>query len=101
MSPGEGLVVLRPTAVTGSTLAAHVTVSSWEAEMSEIEQRRVWALSPPAEATVRKVAKRKAAGQLSIRERIRLIADIGSFHEIGPIAGKERGRSSHSCEIPL
>ena len=47
---------------------------------------------------MKKVLQRKAAGQLSIRERIDLISDPGSFHEIGPVAGGSTRRADGTLE---
>ena len=44
-------------------------------------------VDPPATATAAKIARRRAQGKLSIRERIAALVDPDSWHEIGRIAG--------------
>ena len=58
---------------------------SWQKEIDEIAKRRRFAegLGGP-EA----VARQHAAGRLTVRERIAMIADPGSFRELGAMAGK-------------
>jgi acetyl-CoA carboxylase carboxyltransferase component len=57
---------------------------SWDEEVSGIERRkRAAAELGGAEG----VAKQHAAGRLTVRERIDLLLDPGSFREQGPIAG--------------
>jgi len=57
---------------------------SWKKEADEIAQRRHWALElGGAEA----VAKYRAQGWLTIRERVELLVDAGSFQEVGQLTG--------------
>lgn len=57
---------------------------SWKPETDEIERRRALAREMGgAEA----VAKQHERGRLTVRERIDRLADAGSFHEHGPLAG--------------
>ncbi|MCC6435648.1 MAG: methylmalonyl-CoA carboxyltransferase, partial [Acidimicrobiales bacterium] len=57
----------------------------WTAELGELHDRVGFsaALGGP-EA----VAKQHAAGRLTVRERIELLADPGSFEEVGRLAGR-------------
>ncbi len=62
---------------------------SWEAETEEIRKRREIALQQGGEAAI---AKQHGKGRLTVRERIALLLDEGSFDEIGMGAGgSERG----------
>ncbi|MEM9669458.1 MAG: carboxyl transferase domain-containing protein [Pseudomonadota bacterium] len=62
---------------------------SWEAEAEEIRRRKELALAQGGEASV---ARQHEKGRLTIRERIDLLLDEGSFDEVGPAAGAaERG----------
>ena len=57
---------------------------SWKPEVEEIEERRQLAREMGGEEAVEKQHQR---GRLSVRERIDHMADPGSFHEHGPLAG--------------
>jgi acetyl-CoA carboxylase carboxyltransferase component len=59
--------------------------NGWEPEVAELRRREALAhqMGGPD-----KVARHRAAGKLTVRERIDLLLDPGSFHEIGAIAGK-------------
>jgi methylmalonyl-CoA decarboxylase subunit alpha len=57
---------------------------SWEAELEGLEQRRRAASELGGAESV---DKQHAAGRLTVRERIALLLDAGSFREQGPIAG--------------
>jgi acetyl-CoA carboxylase carboxyltransferase component len=57
---------------------------SWKAELDEITRRRTLALELGGPE---KVAKHRAAGKLTVRERIAGLIDPGSFSEIGSISG--------------
>jgi acetyl-CoA carboxylase carboxyltransferase component len=61
-----------------------LTDSSWAPEVEEIRRRRALAaeLGGPD-----KVARQRAAGRLTVRERIEALADPGSFAEIGALTG--------------
>jgi acetyl-CoA carboxylase carboxyltransferase component len=60
-------------------------VSHWDPELDELKRREAFAerLGGPE-----RVNRQKAAGRLTIRERITRLVDAGSFHEIGKIAGR-------------
>jgi acetyl-CoA carboxylase carboxyltransferase component len=57
---------------------------SWRPELDEIQQRKQAALELGGEE---KVAKHRAAGKLTVRERIAGVADPGSFEEVGSLSG--------------
>jgi len=57
---------------------------TWKAELDEINGRKAIAQKMGGEE---KVKKHKAAGRLTVRERIEALADKGSFQEIGSITG--------------
>ena len=56
----------------------------WSAEVEEIERRRQ---SAAGMGGPDKVARQHASGRLTVRERIALLADSGSFAEIGALTG--------------
>ncbi len=56
----------------------------WEKELEELAQRDMFAEQMGG---ADKVARQHEFGKLTIRERIDAIADKGSFHEIGKLAG--------------
>ena len=56
----------------------------WEAEVDELAQRRAFAEQMGGEAGI---AEQRRRGKLTVRERIELLADEGSFQEIGQLAG--------------
>ena len=58
---------------------------SWEKELEELAQRKALAAQLGG---ADKVARHKALGKLTVRERVDALVDEGSFHEIGSIAGK-------------
>src|SRR5215468_2173170 len=57
----------------------------WQKEMDELRRREAFAeeLGGPE-----RVKRQHDGGRLTIRERIAKLADPGSFHEIGKIAGR-------------
>jgi len=57
---------------------------SWKPELDDLERRRRLALGL---AGPDKVARHKAGGKLTLRERIAALVDEGSFEELGSIAG--------------
>jgi acetyl-CoA carboxylase carboxyltransferase component len=73
--------------------AASQPARGWAPEVEEIRRRRTLAaaLGGPD-----KVARQRAAGRLTVRERIEALADPGSFAEIGALTGfaayDEQGR---------
>src|SRR5215472_9949914 len=58
---------------------------SWQPELDELRERERRA---QALGGADKVARQHQGGRLTVRERIDGLADRGSFHEIGAIAGK-------------
>ena len=58
---------------------------SWQAELDELKRREAWAEKLGGEMRVR---RQKDGGRYTIRERIELLADEGSFHELGKIASR-------------
>jgi acetyl-CoA carboxylase carboxyltransferase component len=57
---------------------------SWHPEIEELHQRQALAAEMGGEE---RVARQKAAGKLTIRERFDAICDKGSFHEVGSTSG--------------
>lgn len=57
---------------------------SWETEIAEIHERRERAFAMGGEE---KVARHKASGRMTIRDRIDALVDPGSFLEVGVAAG--------------
>ncbi|MCY4557636.1 MAG: hypothetical protein OXF79_14880, partial [Chloroflexi bacterium] len=57
---------------------------SWNDDVNEIERQRRMAEEMGGADSV---AFQHGRGKLTVRERIDLLADPGSFHEIGPLAG--------------
>lgn len=60
---------------------------TWQPEIDELAYRRRLAARMGGED---KVARHKAAGKLTVRERIDAIADRGSFREVGGLCGSGR-----------
>jgi propionyl-CoA carboxylase beta chain len=60
---------------------------SWQPEIDELEKRKRLA---EAMGGPDKLKRQRDAGRLNVRERIAAVADPGSFHEIGQIAGFAR-----------
>ncbi|MCB1743553.1 MAG: methylmalonyl-CoA carboxyltransferase, partial [Gammaproteobacteria bacterium] len=60
---------------------------SWQKELDELARRAAFAEALGGEDKIR---RQKDAGKLTIRERVLALADPGSFHEIGQIAGMAR-----------
>ena len=60
---------------------------SWHRELEELRRREALAekLGGPE-----RVRRQKDGGRLNIRERVALMADPGSFHDIGKIAGRAK-----------
>ena len=56
----------------------------WEAEVEELARRRAFAAQMGGEAGI---AEQRRRGKLTVRERIDLLADDGTFQEIGQLAG--------------
>ncbi len=57
----------------------------WAAELAELQARRASSLAMGGPEAL---AKFKASGRQNARERIAALADAGSFHEMGRLAGK-------------
>lgn len=60
---------------------------SWEKEIEELRRREALARRMGG---AEKVARQRAGGKLTVRERIERLLDPGSFHEIGALAGVAR-----------
>jgi acetyl-CoA carboxylase carboxyltransferase component len=58
---------------------------SWEKDIEELRKREALAEQMGGEE---RVARQKASGKLTVRERVAALVDAGSFHEVGKIAGK-------------
>jgi len=74
---------------------------SWQPEADEIAQRRAWALALGGKEAVERY---QSQGWLTIRQRIDLAVDAGSFREIGQLAGSARyrdGKVEHVTPAPF
>src|SRR5690606_8115518 len=58
---------------------------SWKSHIDELRARERLAEQMGGEE---RVARQRSQGKLTVRERIAFLADPGSFHEVGKIAGK-------------
>ena len=58
---------------------------SWQKEVDELRRREALAYKMGGEE---RVARQHDNGRLTVRERVAALADDGSFHEIGALAGK-------------
>ena len=58
---------------------------SWEDDVRELRRREELAKEMGGEE---KVARQRAAGRLTVRERIDALLDPASLHEVGALAGK-------------
>ena len=65
---------------------------SWEKEVAEIAQRKAFAKQLGGEAAI---AKQHAQGKYTVRERIDLLLDKNTFHEIGALSGKATYGDNH------
>src|SRR5215469_2297728 len=83
-SPGRRVSRHCEAAVAGAGDQAEPGQQDWMPEIEEIRRRREAAL---AMGGPQKVARQRAAGKLTVRERIELLADPGSFAEIGALTG--------------
>src|SRR5215471_15010234 len=81
-SPGRRVSRHCEAAVAGAGDQAEPGQQDWMPEIEEIRSRREAAL---AMGGPQKVARQRAAGKLTVRERIELLADPGSFAEIGAL----------------
>lgn len=57
---------------------------TWEPELEELRRREELARRMGGDE---KIARQRAAGRLTVRERIERLLDAGSFHETGTLAG--------------
>src|SRR6516164_8685394 len=83
-SPGRRVSRHCEAAVAGAGDQAEPGQQDWMPEIEEIRSRREAAL---AMGGPQKVARQRAAAKLTVRERIELLADPGSFAEIGALTG--------------
>jgi acetyl-CoA carboxylase carboxyltransferase component len=67
----------------------------WQPELDELRRREAFARAMGGEDKVR---RQHEGGRLTIRERIEALADRGSFHEIGAIAGRARYDAAGALE---
>ena len=58
---------------------------SWKSHIEELRARERLAEQMGGEE---RVARQRSQGKLTVRERVAFLADPGSFHEVGKIAGK-------------
>ena len=58
---------------------------NWQPELDELERREAFAREMGG---ADKVKRQHDGGRLTVRERIALLVDPGSFHEVGAISGK-------------
>jgi acetyl-CoA carboxylase carboxyltransferase component len=65
--------------------SAEIKTMAWEKELRELNKRKELAREMGGKEAV---AKQHSLGKLTVRERIDLLFDKGTFHEIGSIAGK-------------
>lgn len=56
----------------------------WQPEIDELHRRRALAAEMGG---AERVARQRAAGKLTIRERVDAICDAGTFHEVGSVSG--------------
>lgn len=68
---------------------------SWKREVEEIRRREKLAGQMGGEESV---ARHRAAGKLTVRERIAALLDEGSFHETGALAGRATYAEDGSVE---
>lgn len=60
---------------------------SWKAEVEELRRREAVAMQMGG---AEKVERQRSRGKLNVRERLDLLLDTDSFHEVGKISGKAR-----------
>ncbi|MBT5109137.1 MAG: methylmalonyl-CoA carboxyltransferase [Rhodospirillaceae bacterium] len=72
---------------------------SWQPELDELKRREAFADKLGGEM---RVQRQKDGGRYTIRERIEMLADDGSFHELGKIAGMAEydGKNDLSDFVP-
>lgn len=87
VTEGEGVALIATDENAGGTPAPardNTPSGDWSAEVAEIERRKELAL---ALGGPDKVARQKAQGKLTVRERIDTLVDPGSFVELGALTG--------------
>jgi acetyl-CoA carboxylase carboxyltransferase component len=68
---------------------------TWQAELDELKRREAFAEELGGAA---RIQRQRDGGRYTIRERIAMLADDGSFHEIGKIAGMARYDAKNELE---
>ncbi|MEM6653547.1 MAG: carboxyl transferase domain-containing protein, partial [Pseudomonadota bacterium] len=68
---------------------------SWEKSIEELRKRERLAEYMGGEEPV---ARQKGRGKLTVRERVAFLADPGSFHELGKIAGRATYNQNEELE---
>jgi acetyl-CoA carboxylase carboxyltransferase component len=69
---------------------------SWEPEIEELHRREALAAQMGGGE---RVARQRAAGRLTVRERVQKLLDAGSFHETGGLAGVPNYEGEHLASI--
>ncbi|MDE0725852.1 MAG: methylmalonyl-CoA carboxyltransferase [Alphaproteobacteria bacterium] len=68
---------------------------SWQPELDELKRREEFAEKLGGEMRVK---RQKDGGRYTVRERIELLVDAGSFHELGKIAGMAQYDGNNDLE---
>ncbi|MFP6774362.1 MAG: carboxyl transferase domain-containing protein [Alphaproteobacteria bacterium] len=68
---------------------------SWQPELDELKRREAFAEKLGGEMRVK---RQKDGGRYTVRERIELLVDAGSFHELGKIAGMAQYDGNNDLE---
>src|SRR5262245_66481595 len=68
---------------------------NWQSEMDELRRREQFAEELGG---AERVKRQREGGRYTIRERIALLVDQGSFHEIGKIAGRATYDADNNLE---
>ena len=68
---------------------------SWQAELDELKRREAFAEELGG---AERIQRQRDGGRYTIRERIAMLADDATFHEIGKIAGKARYDANNELE---
>lgn len=69
---------------------------TWEPELDELRRREAMVREMGGDE---KVARHRAAGKLTVRERIDHLLDPGSFHEIGALTGRATYEDARLTEL--
>jgi acetyl/propionyl-CoA carboxylase alpha subunit/acetyl-CoA carboxylase carboxyltransferase component len=88
VAAGQVMVTLAPAALTERSAEAGFGENSWAPQLAAVDQLRALGaarLAPGSDDPG--VVRQRARGKLTCRERIELLLDPDSFHEIGSIAG--------------